>query len=208
MEKIKLAAQVREKTGKGVARKLRQSGLVPAVIYGKGKDPQALVVDPQEVKNYLAGNVIFDLDIEGLGTMPAMIKDIQKDVISGDLKHVDFLHISMDEKVTVSVPVVLVGDAPGVQEGGVIQQLLWELEVECLPLEIPESFEVDVSNLGVGESLSVSNLQVPEGITILTSEEETIVTIVVPTTAAENEESEGEITEPEVIGEDKEETEE
>ncbi|HHU93156.1 MAG TPA: 50S ribosomal protein L25 [Halanaerobiaceae bacterium] len=208
MEKIKLAAQVREKTGKGVARKLRQSGLVPAVIYGKGKDPQALVVDPQEVKNYLAGNVIFDLDIEGLGTMPAMIKDIQKDVISGDLKHVDFLHISMDEKVTVSVPVVLVGDAPGVQEGGVIQQLLWELEVECLPLEIPESFEVDVSNLGVGESLSVSNLQVPEGITILTSEEETIVTIAVPTTAAENEESEGEITEPEVIGEDKEETEE
>lgn len=208
MEKIKLAAQVREKTGKGVARKLRQSGLVPAVIYGKGKDPQALVVDPQEVKNYLAGNVIFDLDIEGLGTMPAMIKDIQKDVISGDLKHVDFLHISMDEKVTVSVPVVLVGDAPGVQEGGVIQQLLWELEVECLPLEIPESLEVDVSNLGVGESLSVSNLQVPEGITILTSEEETIVTIVVPTTAAENEESEGEITEPEVIGEDKEETEE
>ncbi|HOA40067.1 MAG: 50S ribosomal protein L25 [Halanaerobiales bacterium] len=208
MEKIKLAAQVREKTGKGVARKLRQSGLVPAVIYGKGKDPQALVVDPQEVKNYLAGNVIFDLDIEGLGTMPAMIKDIQKDVISGDLKHVDFLHISMDEKVTVSVPVVLVGDAPGVQEGGVIQQLLWELEVECLPLEIPESLEVDVSNLGVGESLSVSNLQVPEGITILTSEEETIVTIAVPTTAAENEESEGEITEPEVIGEDKEETEE
>lgn len=208
MEKIKLAAQVREKTGKGVARKLRQSGLVPAVIYGKGKDPQALVVDPQEVKNYLAGNVIFDLDIEGLGTMPAMIKDIQKDVISGDLKHVDFLHISMDEKVTVSVPVVLVGDAPGVQEGGVIQQLLWELEVECLPLEIPESFEVDVSKLGVGESLSVSNLQVPEGITILTSEEETIVTIAVPTTAAENEESEGEITEPEVIGEDKEETEE
>ena len=195
MEKIKLAAQVREKTGKGVARKLRQSGLVPAVIYGKGKDPQALVVDPQEVKNYLAGNVIFDLDIEGLGTMPAMIKDIQKDVISGDLKHVDFLHISMDEKVTVSVPVVLVGDAPGVQEGGVIQQLLWELEVECLPLEIPESLEV-------------SNLQVPEGITILTSEEETIVTIAVPTTAAENEESEGEITEPEVIGEDKEETEE
>ena len=208
MEKIKLAAQVREKTGKGVARKLRQSGLVPAVIYGKGKDPQALVVDPQEVKNYLAGNVIFDLDIEGLGTMPAMIKDIQKDVISGDLKHVDFLHISMDEKVTVSVPVVLVGDAPGVQEDGVIQQLLWELEVECLPLEIPESLEVDVSNLGVGESLSVSNLQVPEGITILTSEEETIVTIAVPTTAAENEESEGEITEPEVIGEDKEETEE
>lgn len=205
MEKIKLAAQVREKTGKGVARKLRQSGLVPAVLYGKDKDPQTLIVDPQEVRAYLAGNVIFDLEIEGLGKETAMIKEVQRDVISGDIKHIDFLHISMDEKVTVTVPIVLVGDAAGVQEGGVIQQLLWELEVECLPLEIPENIEIDISNLGIGESLSVSEVSAPGGTDILTSGEEVIVTIVQPTATVEETDAEEEVTEPEVIGEETEE---
>lgn len=205
MEKIKLAAQVREKTGKGVARKLRQSGLVPAVLYGKDKDPQTLIVDPQEVRAYLAGNVIFDLEIEGLGKETAMIKEVQRDVISGDIKHIDFLHINMDEKVTVTVPIVLVGDAAGVQEGGVIQQLLWELEVECLPLEIPETIEIDISNLGIGESLSVSEVSAPGGTDILTSGEEVIVTIVQPTATVEETDAEEEVTEPEVIGEETEE---
>ena len=205
MEKIKLAAQVREKTGKGVARKLRQSGLVPAVLYGKDKDPQTLIVDPQEVRAYLAGNVIFDLEIEGLGKETAMIKEVQRDVISGDIKHIDFLHISMDEKVTVTVPITLVGDAAGVQEGGVIQQLLWELEVECLPLEIPETIEIDISNLGIGESLSVSEVSAPGGTDILTSGEEVIVTIVQPTATVEETDAEEEVTEPEVIGEETEE---
>lgn len=205
MEKIKLAAQVREKTGKGVARKLRQSGLVPAVLYGKDKDPQTLIVDPQEVRAYLAGNVIFDLEIEGLGKETAMIKEVQRDVISGDIKHIDFLHISMDEKVTVTVPIALVGDAAGVQEGGVIQQLLWELEVECLPLEIPENIEIDISNLGIGESLSVSEVSAPGGTDILTSGEEVIVTIVQPTATVEETDAEEEVTEPEVIGEETEE---
>lgn len=205
MEKIKLAAQVREKTGKGVARKLRQSGLVPAVLYGKDKDPQTLIVDPQEVRAYLAGNVIFDLEIEGLGKETAMIKEVQRDVISGDIKHIDFLHISMDEKVTVTVPIALVGDAAGVQEDGVIQQLLWELEVECLPLEIPETIEIDISNLGIGESLSVSEVSAPGGTDILTSGEEVIVTIVQPTATVEETDAEEEVTEPEVIGEETEE---
>ncbi|NLJ84497.1 MAG: 50S ribosomal protein L25 [Halanaerobiaceae bacterium] len=205
MEKIKLAAQVREKTGKGVARKLRQSGLVPAVLYGKDKDPQTLIVDPQEVRAYLAGNVIFDLEIEGLGKETAMIKEVQRDVISGDIKHIDFLHISMDEKVTVTVPIALVGDAAGVQEGGVIQQLLWELEVECLPLEIPETIEIDISNLGIGESLSVSEVSALGGTDILTSGEEVIVTIVQPTATVEETDAEEEVTEPEVIGEETEE---
>ncbi|MFI5358528.1 MAG: 50S ribosomal protein L25, partial [Halanaerobiales bacterium] len=163
MEKVRLAVQPREKTGKGVARKLRQKGLVPAVLYGKGKEPQALVVDPQEVRNYLAGNTIFDLEIEGLGKETALIKEVQRDAISGDIKHIDFLHITLDEKVTVTVPVTLVGDAPGAREGGVVQQLLWEMEVQCLPLEIPESIEVDISNLSVGESLSVSDVKAAEG---------------------------------------------
>lgn len=205
MEKVRLAVQPREKTGKGVARKLRQKGLVPAVLYGKGKEPQALVVDPQEVRNYLAGNTIFDLEIEGLGKEIALIKEVQRDAISGDIKHIDFLHITLDEKVTVTVPVTLVGDAPGAREGGVVQQLLWEMEVQCLPLEIPESIEVDISNLRVGESLSVSDVKAAEGIEILTSPEEVIVTVALPTATVEETDAEEEVTEPEVIGEETEE---
>lgn len=205
MEKVRLAVQPREKTGKGVARKLRQKGLVPAVLYGKGKEPQALVVDPQEVRNYLAGNTIFDLEIEGLGKETALIKEVQRDAISGDIKHIDFLHITLDEKVTVTVPVTLVGDAPGAREGGVVQQLLWEMEVQCLPLEIPESIEVDISNLRVGESLSVSDVKAAEGIEILTSPEEVIVTVALPTATVEETDAEEEVTEPEVIGEETEE---
>lgn len=205
MEKVRLAVQPREKTGKGVARKLRQKGLVPAVLYGKGKEPQALVVDPQEVRNYLAGNTIFDLEIEGLGKETALIKEVQRDAISGDIKHIDFLHITLDEKVTVTVPVTLVGDAPGAREGGVVQQLLWELEVECLPLEIPETIEIDISNLGIGESLSVSEVSAPGGTDILTSGEEVIVTIVQPTATVEETDAEEKVTEPEVIGEETEE---
>lgn len=205
MEKVRLAVQPREKTGKGVARKLRQKGLVPAVLYGKGKEPQVLVVDPQEVRNYLAGNTIFDLEIEGLGKETALIKEVQRDAISGDIKHIDFLHITLDEKVTVTVPVTLVGDAPGAREGGVVQQLLWEMEVQCLPLEIPESIEVDISNLSVGESLSVSDVKAAEGIEILTSPEEVIVTVALPA-ATGGEATEGEeVTEPEVVGDETEE---
>jgi len=205
MEKVRLAVQPREKTGKGVARKLRQKGLVPAELYGKGKEPQAVVVDPQEVRNYLAGNTIFDLEIEGLGKETALIKEVQRDAISGDIKHIDFLHITLDEKVTVTVPVTLVGDAPGAREGGVVQQLLWEMEVQCLPLEIPESIEVDISNLSVGESLSVSDVKAAEGIEILTSPEEVIVTVALPTATVEETDAEEEVTEPEVIGEETEE---
>src|SRR5690606_11896684 len=197
--------QPREKTGKGVARKLRQKGLVPAELYGKGKEPQAVVVDPQEVRNYLAGNTSFDLEIEGLGKETALINEVQRDAISGDIKHIDFLHITLDEKVTVTVPVTLVGDAPGAREGGVVQQLLWELEVECLPLEIPETIEIDISNLGIGESLSVSDVKAAEGIEILTSPEEVIVTVALPTATVEETDAEEEVTEPEVIGEETEE---
>lgn len=204
MERIKLEAQVREATGKGVARKLRSSGLLPAVIYGKVHEPQPLVVDPQDLKNKLAGNAIFDLNIEGHGRQTAMVKEIQKDPITGELKHVDFLHISMDEKIIVSVPVILIGDAPGIKEGGVLQQLLREIEVECLPLEIPEGIEVDISNLEIGNSLSVNDVEVTEGVDVITSLDEVIVTIALPTEAEEEEieDKEEDILEPEVIGEE------
>ncbi|MFP4016826.1 MAG: 50S ribosomal protein L25 [Halanaerobiales bacterium] len=202
MERYNLKAEVREATGKGVARKLRSNGLIPGVIYGKSRQPQALTVNPQDLKHKLSGNAIFDLDIEGEGKETAMVKEVQKDVITGELKHIDFLHISMDEKITVSVLVNLIGDAPGVKEGGVLQQLLREIDIECLPLDIPEVIEVDISGLDIGSSISVSDVEVDDNIDIVTPLEEVIVTLAFPTEEEEEEEEEDEFMEPEVIGEE------
>ncbi|MEJ6950622.1 50S ribosomal protein L25 [Natronospora cellulosivora (SeqCode)] len=215
MERYSLKAEAREGTGKGVARKLREKGLVPGVIYGKKREAQSLILDPSDLKNKMGGNAIFDLAItggDGDSTETAMIKEVQKDVISGQLKHIDFQHISMDEKITVSVLVNLIGDAPGVDEGGVLQQLLREIDIECLPLDIPEEIEVDISNLDIGNSISVSEVEVGDEIDIVTPADEVIVTLAFPAEEEEEEELEDEFMEPEVIGEetadDEEETEE
>ncbi len=210
MERYNLKAEVREATGKGVARKLRSNGLIPGVIYGKSRGPQPLTVNPQDLKHKLSGNAIFDLDIAGEGNETAMVKEVQKDVITGQLKHIDFLHISMDEKIIVSVIVNLIGDAPGVKEGGVLQQLLREIEVECLPLDIPGEIEVDISDLDIGSSITVSDVEVDDDIDIITGLEEVIVTLAFPTEEEEEEEEEeeDEFMEPEVIGEERDEDEE
>ena len=208
MERYNLSVEVREETGKGVARSLRRSGLVPAVIYGKSRPSQALTVNPEDLKNKMSGNAIFDLLITAGGEEikeTVMIKEVQKDPIKGELLHIDFHHISMDEMITVNVGLNLTGEAPGVREGGVLQQLLREIEIECLPLDIPEALQLDISKLEMGNSLLVSDLEAPENIDIKTPFDEAIVTIVVPTEAEEEveEETEGdELTEPEVIGEE------
>ncbi len=210
MERYNLSVEVREETGKGVARSLRRSGLVPAVIYGKSRPSQALTVNPEDLKNKMSGNAIFDLLITAEGEEikeTVMIKEVQKDPIKGELLHIDFHHISMDEKITINVSLNLNGEAPGVREGGVLQQLLREVEIECLPLDIPEALQLDISKLEMGNSLLVNDLEVPENIEIKTPFEEAIVTIVVPTEEEEEleEETEGdELTEPEVIGEEEE----
>lgn len=208
MERYSLKATVREETGKGVARKLRRDGLIPAVVYGKTRNPQPLIVNPEDLKHKMSGNAIFDMVLEGGEAEEketVMIKEVQKDPIKGNLIHLDFQHISMDEKITISVVINLVGDAPGVSDGGVLQQLLRELDIECLPLDIPNAIEVDVSNLEINNSLMVSDIEVPENIDVVTPLDETVVTIVVPTEEVEEEETEEEFVEPEVIGETKEE---
>lgn len=211
MGKYNLKVEKREATGKGVARKLRASGLVPGVVYGKNIESQSIIIDPQDLLNKLSGNAIFDLDITGVGKDTVMVKEVQKDPITGVIKHIDFLHISMDEKITVSVSIVLLGDAPGIKEGGVLQQMLREIEVECLPLDIPENIEVDISGLEIGNSVSVSEIEVGDNFEIITPLDEVIVTVILPTEIVEDEVEEGEeeeFVEPEVIGEESEEAEE
>ncbi|SFL49758.1 50S ribosomal protein L25 [Halanaerobium salsuginis] len=208
MERHSIKAELRTETGKGVARKIRREDLIPGVVYGRGNDPRSIKIDPLDIEKLLHSNAIFDLTFVGEDGEAAtvIIKDFQKDVIKGNLLHVDFQFISMDEKITVSVPLHLEGDALGVRDGGVLQQLIREIEIEALPTEIPEEITLDISELGMGESLAVADLDLPD-IDLVTDSEEVIVTIVAPTemVVEEEEEEDEDFLEPEVIGEEEEE---
>lgn len=190
----KLQAELREGTGKGVARKLRQSGRVPAVLYGHGSDAVALSVDSRDLYHLLhtgaGSNVLVDLVVDGTDHL-AMPREIQRDAIRGSFWHVDFLEVSRDETIAVDVPIHVVGESVGVKQGGVLEHHLWDLHVECLPGDVPEAIEVDISALEVGDSLKVSDLTIPPGVTVLTGEDESVLAVVVPQ-AREVEEAEAE----------------
>jgi large subunit ribosomal protein L25 len=180
---LKLKAESRSGDGKGEARKLRASGRVPGVLYGHGMDPVHFAVDAKELHHLLhtaAGmNVLFDLEVDGKDHL-VLPREIQRNHIRGQYIHVDLLTVRQDEKVTLSVPVTVVGESPGVRAGGVVEHHTWELQVECLPGQVPDSLEADISALEVGQSLHVSDVVAPEGVTILTNPEDLLVAVVVP----------------------------
>lgn len=179
----KLEAEARAGTGKGVARKLRAQGKVPAVVYGHGVEPLHIAVDARELYHVLhsqAGtNVLVELRVDGQSVL-ALPREVQRDHIKGQYLHVDFLRVARDEAITVEVPVQLVGESPGVKQGGVIEHHLWSLEVECLPQEVPTAIEADVSRLGMGDSLHVGDLPPSGRYRVLTPPEEVIVSVVAP----------------------------
>ena len=201
----KLKGEPRHDTGKGAARRLRAMGLVPAVVYGHGMEPVHLSVDARELLHLLhtdAGtNVLVDLRVDSQEVL-AIPREIQRDHIKGQFIHVDFLQVARDEKITVDVPVHLVGESRGVKEGGVVEHHLWTLQVECLPQDVPTGIEADISELAINESLKVAEITTPKGGTILTSPEEVIVSVVPPQVLKVEEEEveeavEGEAVEPE-----------
>lgn len=177
-----LKAAVRESTGKGVARQLRAQNRVPAVLYGAGVDPTPLSVDARELFRTLhtdAGtNVLIDLDVEGQGTHLALAREIQQDHIKNRTVHVDFLAVRRDQTITVQVPLEITGASAGVHEGGVMEQHLYDIEIDCLPGNVPGHVEVDVTNLGIGDSLHVSDITPPEGTEIKSDAEVLVVAIV------------------------------
>ena len=191
MAEVKLVAEPREGTGKGVARKLRAAGRVPAVLYGHGMDSMALSVDSKDLFHVLhtgAGtNVLVDLVVDGTEHL-IIPRDVQRDHIHGRFIHVDLLAIRRDEKLHLTIPVRIVGESVGVKAGGVVEHRLWEIEVECLPTDVPEAIEADISALEIGMGLHVSDLVAPEGVTFLTSEEESVVAVAQPQMAVELEE--------------------
>lgn len=183
-DNFKLKAHLREGTGKGVARKLRREGNVPAVVYGHEFEPVHVFVNEKEIKHLLQAEAkLVDLTIEGKKKpVPVIIKEVDTDPIKDNILHVDFQKVRLDETVTTSVPVVLVGEEEcvGVRMGGIIQHGLREIEIECLPKDLPSHIEVDISKLEIGDGIKVGDLNLPEGVTTTADPEEQVVIIVPP----------------------------
>ncbi|MGA2201240.1 MAG: 50S ribosomal protein L25 [Terriglobales bacterium] len=173
-----LEAQKREPGTKNAARRVRAGGKIPAVLYGAGKNTAAVAVDPRQVLRILRSesghNTIFDLALDS-DRVKAMIVDWQFEPIKGTLLHVDLQRIAMEKKLTVTVPVVLKGEAEGVKtQGGILEQLLREIEIECLPADIPKSIELDISHLVFGVEVRVKDLPRNEKLKFLTDENQMI----------------------------------
>ena len=185
MATLRLTGMRRNGIGKGAARKLRREGLVPAVVYG-GEEVAPLAVDRRELMNILAGGraetSILGLVISGEGKQrQVMIKEVQLDPVRREPLHVDLYEVSMDRVIRVSVPITLVGEAVGVRrDGGILHHLSRELEIECLPGRIPEEVTVDISSLEMGHVMHVGDLQLGEGIRVLTHPEEPVASVARP----------------------------
>jgi len=197
MESIDLKVQVRGETGKGPSRRYRQKGLIPAVFYGPTIDPVPLTIDFLEFKKAVKGregeNILINLTLEGENeSVPkaAMIRDTQIEPVKQEIIHVDFQEINLQKRIEVSVPIILVGKAEGIKEGGILQQLVRELEIRCFPFEMPDHMEIDVSHLGIGESVHIRDISVEEGVKILSSLDKTIATVLSPKVEAEKVEEE------------------
>lgn len=183
-DKVVVKAEKREGRGKNDSRRLRVEGKIPVSVYGGGEDSVAAVADLKDLAAVLrtdAGvNSVFSLDIAGVGTHDVIFQDRQIDAVKGRLLHADLRRIAKGEKMEMTVPLHLVGDAPGLQEtGAVINQPLHEIKVVCEPANVPDAIDIDVSNLNAGESIHVSDLKVGKGIEIQESPETVLATIAI-----------------------------
>ena len=185
-DNVDLQAREREERGKNAARRLRASGMVPAVLYGDGATT-ALAV-PDKVVDYtlqhLGDNALYDIDL-GSGGATARIVDVHRDPVSGRLIHVDFAPVNMRERIEITVPLHVVGESPGAEEGGVLQQVAYEVQIETLPGDIPQELTLDVSTLGMNENLTLADLDLPDGITLISDPEEVAATVTAPTEITE-----------------------
>ncbi len=188
MEVGKLNAQVRTGIGTGAVRKLRGGGKIPAICYGAGADPIPLALDPNELQKALdpvkGRNTLLHIKIEGMagGTieLPVMLKDVQHDGLRGTVRHADFVRVSTDHPVKVTVPIVLLGKSEGVKAGGILHQVYRTLPVLCSPDKIPAKIEVDTSALAIGQSIHVSDLKLADGISAALSAGTTICVVTAP----------------------------
>lgn len=208
MELIKLEAKQRETSGKGAARRLRQNKAIPGIVYGPKSDPVMLSLDAIEFDKIIRENgstgLFFNLQIEGNKgkSKTVMLKEMQMDTFGLNYLHIDLHEIDMDTKVTVSIPVEIVGKSIGVEEGGVVQTIRRELDVVCKPADTPESIQIDISDLGIGDSVHVEEIDLGDNVEIPYDVDFTVITIGAPTEEEEEiEEDEDLLEEGEVEGE-------
>ncbi|HWX45457.1 MAG TPA: 50S ribosomal protein L25 [Solirubrobacteraceae bacterium] len=197
-----LEVRTREAAGSRAARRMRRAGRVPGILYGGGSDPLSFDVDARELRLALAGvGAVLDLSVDGGKATPVVLKEAQRHPVRGETVHVDLLRVRLDRAINAVVPLELTGgeESPGVREGGVLEQITRELNVEALPTAIPEAIVHDVSQMQIGETLTLAAVSVPAGVTLLDDLEETVLaTLSPPRLQSEAEEIEAET---EVVGE-------
>lgn len=194
MEALELQAQIREEKGKGHAARLRREGKLPCVLYGKEIETIPLTINSSDLERILknAGpNALIKVKV-GRKEYISLVREIQTHPVNKEYLHADLQQISLKEKLQTTVPLQIVGESPGVQEGGVLQQPVREIDVECLPTDIPDAVEVDISQLGFGESIFVGDLKAIPGVEILTDPETLIISVVAPEAEEEPAEAAGE----------------
>jgi len=209
MEQREIIAEQRKGAGKCQARAIRKTGWVPAIAYGRGEHI-SLQVPKMEFENILkakaGSNVIINLKFKDNKELDrhVFVKEIQKHPFKQILFHIDFENISLKEKINVKIPIEAKGDAIGVKEGGMLEHHLWEIEVQCLPMEIPDCVKIDVTNLKIGDVVYVKDLNVPENITVVHNQEDVVFTLVAPKEEKAVDATAEEKKEPEVLKQKKE----
>lgn len=207
MEQIKLNATVRKRTGNSPAREMRRGGHIPAILYGPQTESVMLAVNSKELEQILKkgniGSIILNLVIQNgkKFTKPAMIKELQSHPVSGAFLHVDFYEIDMQRKINVSIPVITKGTSKGVEIGGLLQIVRREIEVLCMPGDIPEAFEIDITDLDIGDSVHLDEIPLGDNVEAASDANFTVLTIVSPM-AEEVEEEEEEALEGEEAAEE------
>jgi large subunit ribosomal protein L25 len=183
MQQVRLEAQKREASGKGAARGMRRAGNLPGVLYGRKNEVIPIQINARGFRDFLQNygeNAFINLEIADHGTENVMVKEIQRDPVSNQLLHTDLLRISMDEPITSAVPITLIGAAPGIQEGGILEFPHRQLTLYCLPTLLPDEIEVDINELEIDDRLSVEDVSLPEGIEIIDDPNTRIVAVVPP----------------------------
>lgn len=185
MDNLILEVEPRQDTGKSAARRLRREGKVPGVVYGI-QEPSPVTVNPKELEKIFSSdageNAIIQLEVAGQAKTerPVIVKELQRDAMSDQIVHADFLEIRMDQKIRVDVPLVFEGESPGVKLGGILSVLLRELEVECLPNAIPSEILVEISGVEIGDVIHVRDLTLPGAVELVTDVDDPIVTVITP----------------------------
>jgi large subunit ribosomal protein L25 len=212
-ERVRLRVQTRESRGTAASRRLRADGLIPGVLYGNGGNAQAFCIEERELRKALTGDhglhAILDVVLEGQQRAHhAVLKEYQLDPTRARLLHIDLQEVRLDQAIQTQVVVELVGESEGVKEGGVLSQIQREVNVEALPMEVPDRLELDVSSMKIGDTMRLSDLRVPEGAKLLDDPETVLATVTPPTKieepeVVEEELEEGELPEGEVPEEER-----